>query len=409
LAREEHADVATGTLPHAPSGPPPLVVFVPGIAVVPKNTARRVADILADEASLGPGTYASEKLPSDVPGLSDGGRVLTDDGEPVLDVLELEYRPNLLRSESAGTGPRALLHRLLLSLKYLVWAVVLLVGGGRRAKSAQARVQIVLGMLSLLALAVAFALTAVAILASLGIVAPGLGNTTDQDAGNGLARAVDVAAIGLTGFSTWLFLEVRPSILRTALLIEQLMDFVHDDRREASVARTLVQAVDRVIDREPGRAIYLLGYSLGSLVCLAFAFPRDALHVTPDERHATSLAGLITVGCPVDFVRLYVPDYLDARTARVPDLAWTNIFIGADVLASNFVDGDDSASLEDARHPVARMVMTPPVCLRYTSEELTWRTVWGRRGFLSHGGYWDEIGDDSCLRLVKDRLPAFAR
>jgi pimeloyl-ACP methyl ester carboxylesterase len=379
--------------------PPPLLVYLPGLSPGPTNSARRVADILADESSLGPGTFAAERLDSTFGVLGDGARIITEDGALVLDVLELDYRPRLSGAAASDNDTRGLLHQLLLALKYSFWAIQLLFGAGRHAKSGRAKVQIFLGFLSAAILVMLFLLTAATILVALGSPP-----TEPGDDG----RRADALAVGLTALTTWLFVKARPTIVRLGLLIEKLMDFIHDDRQEASLARQVAIAVDQVLEADPDRRIHLLGYSLGSLVCLAFLFPKPSLHVAPDERHNTSIHGLFTIGCPVDFVRLYRPDYLMDRTERVEELAWTNIYIGADVLASNFLDGSDEAD-GTARSGLAAPADIPaPISLRYTSEELTWRNVVGRRGFLSHSGYWDEVGSDSCLRLIAERLPAFA-
>lgn len=387
-------------MPSAPANhtAPPLLIFLPGLPDKPANSARRVADILADKASEGPGTFSVEKLASSYEGLGDGGRIVRHDGGGALDVLELDYRPGLLRAQATGSGLGALLHRLLLSLRYVLWSGQLLVHGGRRAKSGVAKAQILIGLLSMATLLFAFVVTLVAVLVALGFVDEPLGTE----------RLADAVAIGVTAVTTWLFVRVRPAIVRMALLVEQLMDFVHDDRREGSVARRLAVAIDRVLEAAPGRHVYILGYSLGSLVTIAFAFPRNALHISRDERHADALKGLFTIGCPADFARLYVPQYLNDRTPRVADLAWTNIYIAADVLASNFLDRDDETGGPGAEKAPVPMSIPRPISLRYTSETLTWLNIWSRKGFLSHGGYWDDVGNESCLRLVVDRLPALA-
>ena len=50
-----------------------------------------------------------------------------------------------------------------------------------------------------------------------------------------------------------------------------------------------------------------------------------------------------TVGCPADFLRLLYPDHFKDRLSRLPDgRPWTNVYIPADVLGSNFrLDGND--------------------------------------------------------------------
>lgn len=376
---------------------PPLLIYLPGLPEGLANSARRVADILADTASEGPGTLTVQALASPYEGLGDGGRIVRHPEEPVLDVLELDYRPGLFQPEAPRSGLRALVQRLILSLRYVLWAARLLRGARRRAKTGTAKVQILVGLLSTTVLLLSAVVTLVAVLVALGLV----GDPEET------AQLADALAIGLTAVTTWLFVRARPAVVRTAVLIQQLMDFVHDDRREGSVARKVTVATDQVLETDPGRQIYLLGYSLGSLVAIAFAFPRSLLHVQSDERHAAAVSGLFTIGCPADLIRLYLPRYLSDRTVRVDGLSWTNIYIAADVMASNFVDGNDAAETPDDGAPLAAMAVPAPVSLQYTSQTLTWFNIWGRKGFLSHGGYWDEVGNESCLRLVLERIPGF--
>lgn len=362
----------------------------------PSNTARRVADILADTASEGPGTFAVEALASPYPTLSGGGRIIGHSGEVVLDVLELDYRPDLLRSGSSGSGLGAQVHRLLLSLVYVARAAALVLRAlRRRAKTRVSKFQIFLGFLGLAVLLLSFLVTAVAILTALGLV----GEPVVSE------RFTDAVALGLTSVATWLYVRVRPAILRMASLVEQLMDFVHDDRREGTVAKKLSGALDDVLDTDGERDVYILGYSLGSLVAIAFLLPRELLHIRPDARHAAVLRHLFTVGCPIDYVRLYVPDYLANRTERVTDVAWTNIFIAADVMGSNLRDGSDTDSGPPSKGVIPETARMRLTSRRYTSEQLTWRNVVGRRGFLAHTGYWNEVGEESCLRLLLAELP----
>jgi hypothetical protein len=375
---------------------PPLLVYLPGIMVRPSNTARRVAGILADTASEGPGTFAVEALASPYQGLCDGGRIIGHGGNIVLDVLELDYRPDLLRSGSSGSGLGAQVHRFLLSLVYVIQAAALVLRALRRhAKTRVSKFQIFVGFLAMAALLLSFLVTAVAILTALGLV----GEPVVSE------RFTDAVALGLTSVATWLYLRVRPAILRMASLVEQLMDFVHDDRREGTVARKLSVAIDEVLHTDGERDVYILGYSLGSLVAIAFLLPRELLHIKPDVRHSAVLRHLFTVGCPIDFVRLYVPDYLANRTERVSDFKWTNIFIAADIMGSNFRDGNDTDSGPPSKGAIPETVRLRLESRRYTSEKLTWHNVVGRRGFLAHSGYWNDVGEESCLRLLLAELP----
>jgi hypothetical protein len=49
-------------------------------------------------------------------------------------------------------------------------------------------------------------------------------------------------------------------------------------------------AFDDLLEEDPGRKIHLLGYSLGALIAVNFAFPRTSLSQPVDIRHRESLA-----------------------------------------------------------------------------------------------------------------------
>jgi hypothetical protein len=147
-----------------------LLIYLPGSSPGPVNSARRVAEMLADEVSLEPGTFAVEWLDSTFGALGDGAHIITEDGALVLDVLELDYRARLAGAPASNDDTRALLHQLLLAQKHAFRAVQFLFGAGRRAKSGRAKVRIFLGFLSAAMLVLLILLTAATILVTLGIL-----------------------------------------------------------------------------------------------------------------------------------------------------------------------------------------------------------------------------------------------
>lgn len=175
------------------------------------------------------------------------------------------------------------------------------------------------------------------------------------------------------------------AILRSVPVVQQLMEYAQNERHGASISELLGTGIDQVLEADPDRRVFIFGYSLGNLVALDFLFPRASLHMPNDARLQKAVAGFISAGCPTDFVRLYVPRYLCDRTKRVDNLAWRNIFIAADVFASNFVEGNDLAVPSPCNTPGPDGCdVRPDVSIRYTDEKLTLLNVWGRKGFLSH-------------------------
>jgi len=374
---------------------PPVLLYVPAIAESASNTAYRVANAIAIKATQGRGTFAAEAVASPSAELTDGRRVVRTEGGPVLDVYLVDYRPRLKLTDVSGDDAGATLRRFGRALAYFIRALVLVLAAQRRAKSPIAKVQLLMGLGAVAVLYLSVIFTALAVLASLGL-------WTDRIVSG---TAADAIALGATAFTTWVFFNVRPTVARASNLLQQLLDYALYERHAASVAGALTSAIDSLLEDDPKREIHLVGYSLGSLVAIDFLYPRSSLSQELDDRHAEAISSLTTIGCPLDFVRLFVPGYADDREARIPNLRWTNVYIAADIFGSNFLDGDDVTELPDAdpdeAHPGAvRIAGHRPDSKRYTSERLTVFNILSGRGFLRHGGYWDEPDRENCLHLV---------
>jgi hypothetical protein len=210
------------------------------------------------------------------------------------------------------------------------------------------------------------------------------------------AWTLGISSLGLT--ITWA--KLRKDLLALALLTESLIRFVkNEDVLADTITRRLDQAVNNLTDGHWTGPIHLLGYSFGSLATYEAMFPRTTslVGVVP----AQSIDTMVTIGCPLDLVRLYAPEYVDGREARNPRLAWTNIFNQADIFASNLKDDDDAGD------GAAEIVATSPapVSVRYLHEEIALRHVL-LTGHI-HAGYWTDASKGSCFdELVGIWVPA---
>jgi len=259
-----------------------------------------------------------------------------------------------------------------------------------------AKWQLVVGFGAVAALLGAVVITIVAILVALGLLT--LPNVSGTFA--------DAFAIGATGVTAWALAKASPVIRDVASRIQQMMDYAESQQEAVKVVNCLGEAIDTVLEpAETTRPVFILGYSMGALVAIDYLCPRTSQLELPDDRQVAAIRGLITIGCPLDFIRLYMPQYMANRQPRVRDLPWTNIFIPADVLGSNMVDGDDDAA-PAPEQAVGVAAMKPTRIVQFTDEKLTWSGIRARRGFLSHGDYWSVPGAGNCLSVVLSTVRA---
>ncbi len=381
----------------------PVLIFAPGLGKFAGNTADQVADAIAltidtlDDSS----TYAT-KLDANTTaprGLRAGKAIVTPDGAPVLQVFELDYKP-LLDPGSGPAGP-PVVSGMIRSSSLAALALVKLVYAWRRpAKGARAKAQLLMGLLTAFALVFVALMSVYAALVAMGVELPLATKIfgPDKDAAN---WTFGVSALGLT--ITWTAL--RKKILALAATAERTMRFVRNDD---AVADTVAKSVDRGVDglRANGwrGSVHLVGYSFGSMAVFEAMFPRKTSLLS--NRAVKNIASLVTIGCPIDLVRLYDPGYLSDRIGRRPDLPWTNIFNGADLFASNLDDSNDSKQgpMTLVSPSGAEASQLKAKSIRYLRENLSvWRLLITGR---IHAGYWGVPERANCFdELVNGWIP----
>ncbi|HEX3930144.1 MAG TPA: hypothetical protein VHW64_05540 [Nocardioides sp.] len=399
------------TFERVPDNPIPVLIYLPGLGRSAKNTADTVADMIAKSLDLRDSAHRfTAEASHDVvtpTGLTASKTVLGPDRKPVLQLFQLDYRAALEESPTAfapSVGPGAIKAGFL-ALQGILWWV----GALRRpAKTARTKLQLVLGLSCALALVVAALVAFVALLTTLGLQVGWLDKTFGAE-DKVAAWTLGISSLGLT--ITWA--KLRKDLLALALLTESLIRFAkNEDVLADTITRRLDHAVNDLTDGHWIGPIHLLGYSFGSLATYEAMFPRTTslVGVVP----AQSIDTMVTIGCPLDLVRLYAPEYVDGRAARNPGLAWTNVFNQADVFASNLKDGDDTGAgaadvVPTGGAGAADDIATgrAPESVRYLDQEIAVRHLL-LTGHI-HAGYWTDASKASCFdRLVGIWVPATA-
>lgn len=392
-------------MPHA-DGLPPVVLYLPGMSPDRRNTSVRIANVLCADLSRQVGTYLVRSL-DDVGGLSDGRRIVRPGGVPLFDIYTVAYKDKLPAAEldADHTTATAWVRLLALQLLYFVRILWLVVGATTKAKGRRSKLQLAYGYGLVVALGLLVVLTLISALTALGIWTPPKTNGSFADA----------FALGLTATTVWLLTKLRPTLRRVAALAQTMLDYSKNRNGVVvNISKRISEAFDTVLDKDPGRPVYLFGYSLGAMVAVDFLCPAEPHQMSQEEREriGKAVAGLVTVGCPLDFVRLFRGSYLENRTRLVPKLDWRNAFNAADVLGSNLIDGDDSATeVADAAEPkrgdptpVVVSGLRPTRNVRYTNERLTLSSILLARGFSAHARYWDQPSDSNCLYVLREMV-----
>jgi hypothetical protein len=377
---------------------PPVLLFVPGVTPIEGNNATRIAEVIASSQSVQhAGTY-SIKLGSSEPG--DASRasasILGPDGEVVLRVIDVDYR---MRLAETPYGKDAHGWTLLRSGRFALLGILRLLAAGRRSKTGRHRWFLLMGFALVLLLIGAFAGLAFTALAALGVV-----QIDRVDAWMEELNHVAVGA-GLTSAAGALY-WLRARIILGGQRVREIVRYLERNQEARSVALELDREIDRLLEESPPpSAIHILAYSFGSIVTLDALFPRDVGLRTGPDRIAASITSLVTVGCPVDFVRQFYPRYLEKRIARCAGLPWTNLFLPEDILASNFLDDDDHSGFESP--PVgdraAGLASVHPLrSVAVGLERLSLTSLLSLDGFRIHGGYWDQPNRANLLGPVID-------
>jgi hypothetical protein len=367
----------------------PILIYVPGLGGAEANSADRLADVVAKiadslDATASFGTQATVGLTAPR-GLS-AGRTVVVESHPKLQVFQFDYASVLEVPRS--TALPAVVPGMIRSAVIATWGFLRLIAAFRRkAKTARTKAQLLLGLGVVVAMIFAALVTLYALLVALGVKIPWLAGVlgTEEEA----TWTFGIASLGLT--ITWAVF--RKKLLALAETAERLIRFARNNGQAAdTISVQLGQAIDELRGIGWKGPLHLLGYSFGSLVLFEAMFPRVNSHLS--KKPVETVSSLVTIGCPLDLVRLFEPSYEEKRQERKENLAWTNVFNEADLFASNLRNGDDHSS------GVASDTFgtSKPNSIRYTDE-----TIGAFQIFVNgrtHSSYWGSPNEANCFEQL---------
>ncbi len=316
------------TVPFAPRA----LIYIPGLGQDAVNSAAAAAESIARtlDRRRPDSVTTSQESPAAPRGLKAVCTLITDHDERLFDLYELDYRDRLEDLDREDDGTEGTAPNVLTSVWYLIRMIVLFIKATFYPyKSKVVKYQLFIG----------FLLMAVATMACLYVgalfVVTALQSWLRLPHWLTVLFQVDgrVAVIGglLSGAA---YLRFRKSLLRSARRIRQVMIYLDDGAKAAMVTAAVADGVDSLRDLPYDGEIHLLAYSFGGIVLLDELLPASGARAnTAHWVHRVS--SITTIGCPIDFLRLYYPDYYQDRTALRQDIPWQNVFIAADAFGSN--------------------------------------------------------------------------
>jgi len=206
----------------------------------------------------------------------------------------------------------------------------------------------------------------------------------------------------LASFAAFMLLTPNTKSVASAMAIEYLAanQYLSIGDRRLLIMGKLNRLIEVVSEEAEDSGIEVHAYSFGSLLALDLLFPSES---EPSYRIKNSVNGLVTIGCPFDFVQIYWGNYFADRKYDYLSLQWwRNIHSDLDVLSTKF----DNFPVKQRS-----FVDADAFWERVAPVDITYNMVNPRRvslfqmflfyGLKAHRMYWDEHADaKSCLSTL---------
>lgn len=214
----------------------------------------------------------------------------------------------------------------------------------------------------------------------------------------------------IIGISTLLFL-ILPTAKNfiTILATEYLctMYYLNFGERRQNIIGKLEELTEYISENVNPKRISFYCYSFGSIIAADALFPYDG---KVSYRIADRVELLVTIGSPIDFIRVYWPKYFaDRKKSNTRLIKWYNIYSMSDILSSNF--RFDNKEL-DAKYGIAADSIMPtniPYNILNTEGNSIINTIL-LLGFKANQLYWDdEVYSASCftnliIKMREDKI-----
>lgn len=391
MPEKKRQDKAMAATPRAPC----TIIYVPGLSRDESMTVEVVAGSIATAADRRGGRIATAKSAPAPAGLR-AGKTVVEAEERLVDVYELDYRRTFERLDRSANGKEDQAPGLVGSVYYAAWAAVhwlvaLKATHRARTKSLAASFQLFLGLLVVVGLAV----VALSVALAAAVVVVNRVFDTDWNAFGFWDPADDELLLGGLVVGSG-YLAARRALLKAATQARRLLRYYDEPDKAQELHDEVGLAVDALLDEGYQGSIHVLAYSFGCTLVLDALTLGHRINAGHDHRIGSALTSLVTVGCPHDVEKRFLPDRYAGRSAIPTQVEWRNVFIASDLFGSNFGQADDEVE-SVAAGPGGLAVAS---LRHHPSDRLTWLSFLRFAAFRSHGDYWHKRG--GCWDTVLD-------
>lgn len=210
-------------------------------------------------------------------------------------------------------------------------------------------------------------------------------------------------ALNITAVILILLPGVNTIITSLATEFSCATGYLNSGERKQKIHGQLDQLLEYICEKEGDDIdVCMHTYSFGSIIALDYIFP---FGIPASTRIQKNMKGLITIGCPYDFIQVYFGSFFHGRdSALSKSIYWINVYSLADALASNLRKTNTKG---DAEYGIPGSSLLP-VNLNYEVTNIKPNVLYQLFTLYSvrtHTCYWDKDDDaQSCLSLVIKQL-----